>query len=242
MARPALARTGIPLYIQLASLIRRRIQAGQWRAGDQLPTLEQLIDEFKVARVTVRQALGLLADEGLVSRQRGRGSFVLKAPLNRPWFSLQTSLSSLTDVAEHTDVLLLASTPSVRELPLGPGDGQPAPAYQYMRRVHSRDGIPYSVLNIYVDRRLYRRVPGREWERTPVIPLLLKLGDVAFSAARQTITINTADDEAAELLKIPANAPVAEIRRVIADQAGTVVYYGEIIYRGDLVRIDISLM
>ena len=47
--------------------------------------------------------------------------------------------------------------------------------------------------------------------------------------------------EAAELLRVPVNTPVAQVRRVIHDAAGTVIYCGDLIYRGDFVKLDINL-
>ena len=69
----------MPRYAQLADLLRQRIARGVWPPGTQLPSLEALMQEFDVARVTVRQAIDLLAREGLVSPQRGRGTFVTGA-------------------------------------------------------------------------------------------------------------------------------------------------------------------
>ena len=73
-----------PLYVQLADLFRQRIVKGVWKEGEKLPSLEQLVAEFEVARVTVRQAIERLTRDGLVSPQRGRGTFVTGAPQQRP--------------------------------------------------------------------------------------------------------------------------------------------------------------
>ena len=67
-----LSRSAVARYIQLATLFRSRIMSGQWAAGAQIPTIEALMAECGVARATIRQALGLLEDEGLVSRYRAR--------------------------------------------------------------------------------------------------------------------------------------------------------------------------
>ena len=68
--RPALNRSSVALYIQLATLFRRRIESGQWPVDRQIPTLEELMAECGVARATVRQAISVLEEEGLVSRFR----------------------------------------------------------------------------------------------------------------------------------------------------------------------------
>src|SRR5689334_8106690 len=59
--------TPIPRYVQLAELIRQRLAKGRWLPGDLLPSIEHLMAEFDVARVTVRQAIAMLAEEGLLS-------------------------------------------------------------------------------------------------------------------------------------------------------------------------------
>ena len=69
-------RGQMPRYAQLADILRRRIARNRWPPGTQLPTLQELMKEFDVARVTVRQAMELLARDGLVRAGRGRGSFV----------------------------------------------------------------------------------------------------------------------------------------------------------------------
>ena len=61
------------------------------------------------------------------------------------------------------------------------------------------------------------------------------------ASARQTLTIGTADIEAARLLRVPLNSPVAEVRRIFTTADRTVIYLGEVTYRGDFVRIDMDL-
>ena len=70
------SRSAVSRYIQLASLFRRRIQAGQWQVGQQIPTVDELAAECGVARATIRQALDILEAEGLVERYRAKGTFV----------------------------------------------------------------------------------------------------------------------------------------------------------------------
>ncbi len=72
-------RSRVPLYLQVASTLRRRIEEGRWLAGQKISTLEELESEFQVARVTVRHAIDLLQKEGLVQRQQGKGTFVTRA-------------------------------------------------------------------------------------------------------------------------------------------------------------------
>src|SRR5581483_2205199 len=88
----------VPRYAQLAALFRGRISRGVWPPGGMLPPIEQLMGEFDVARVTVRQAINMLATEGLVSPERGRGTFVKASPANTKQLKLGTTLRDLAEI------------------------------------------------------------------------------------------------------------------------------------------------
>jgi len=90
-------RSRVPLYIQVASVLRMRIQSGQWRIGEKISTLEELEREFEVARVTVRQAVDVLREEGLLQARQGLGTFVSKKNHDRHWVKLATNWNSLID-------------------------------------------------------------------------------------------------------------------------------------------------
>ena len=148
----------------------------------------------------------------------------------------------------HSDVLLVLLCPghslsiseSRTDAPLLPEDGKAAAHYVFMRRVHSRDKRPYCVISIYLDEKIFRKSPKR-FRKETVIPILKDMRDPAISSARQRLTIGTADLEVAKLLQVPLNSPVAEVRRVFTIADGTVIYLGEVTYRGDFIRIDMDL-
>src|SRR3546814_20848598 len=88
------------MYLQLSTLMRRRISVGEWPQDMRLPALEELMQEFGVARVPVRQALALLEAEGLVPRQQGRGTLLTGSPEERPGFGLATRRAALNRLIE----------------------------------------------------------------------------------------------------------------------------------------------
>lgn len=66
-----------PLWSQLANLLREKIEKGEYKVGDTLPPEMQLIDIYGVSRITVRQAMDNLMNEGYIERRRGKGTIVL---------------------------------------------------------------------------------------------------------------------------------------------------------------------
>ena len=230
----------VPRYAQLADILRQRIGRGVWSVGQTLPSLDALVGEFGVARVTVRQAVELLAREGLLSPQQGRGTFVTGNPAQDRWLRLETSLRDLANVYRDDKPKLTLIEETSATPPLQPRDGRPAPRYHFMRRVHSRNGQAYCVISIYLDERVFRLAP-RRFRRETVIPVLLELPGVRVAKARQTLAISSADVAIAGHLDIAVNAPVAEVRRVFSAADGTVLYLGEVTYRGDYIHFEMDL-
>ena len=230
-----------PLYAQVTDAMRERIVKGVWPIGMQIPSLPLLSEEFGVALITVRQAVQLLKDEGLLQPEQGRGTFVKAKPLALPQMQVASSLEALADLYRDLTPRLIP----IKEGPATPKiestDGIAAPNYHLLRRVHSYDKQLTSVISAYIDERIFKLAPKR-FRNELVIPVLMDLKEVEIGSARQILTISTAGVEAANALNISASAPVAEIRRVFCTPDGTVIYLGELTYRGDFLRLDIDLL
>jgi GntR family transcriptional regulator len=82
------ADTGVPKYLQLRNSLAAAISDGRWKAGARIPTEDRLTEATGLSLGTVQRALRTLADEGLVVRRQGRGTFVAKGetPMNAPFY------------------------------------------------------------------------------------------------------------------------------------------------------------
>ena len=141
----------VPKYAQIADIFRQRIARGVWAQGLRLPANEDLAAEFGVSRVTVRQAVDLLARDGLIEARQGRGTFITGMLKQDRWLKVETTLSDLAEVYRDTSPEIINISESRTDAPLLPEDGKPAANYVFMRRVHSRDKRPYCVISIYLD-------------------------------------------------------------------------------------------
>jgi GntR family transcriptional regulator len=70
----------VPPYRQIANILRRRIESGQYPADTRIPTESEIVDAFEVARTTARRAIEVLRDEGLIYTVPQRGSYVARRP------------------------------------------------------------------------------------------------------------------------------------------------------------------
>jgi len=230
----------IPLYIQVATTLRRRIDEGHWRPGDKISTLEELQAEFEVARVTVRQAVDLLEKEGLVHRQQGKGTFVVEGIEDTRWLKLDTTWSSLIEtIKDNVPKFLPVGTP-VRPPRLKPDEGRLAKEYVFLRSVQSRAKRVYSLVSLHLAKEIYDRDPAAFRSHT-ALPIVASMKDVKIASAHQTLVIASADPETARLLEVPFNSPTAEAHCVVVDREGVAIYVADIIYRGDCVKLETNL-
>ena len=233
-------RSRIPLYLQVASVMRQRIEAGHWQVGDKISTLDELEREFEVARVTVRQAVEILREEGLLRCQQGRGTFVAGEAPRRRWLKLATDWASLLEpIKDNVPKLIPVENPPAAPV-LRPGEGQLAPDYVFLRSVQFKDGEPYSIVNLHLARRIFERAPD-EFGAMPALQVLASLEDVRIRHAHQTLVIGGADPETADLLKVALGAPTAECRCVVITEDEVAVYVADITYRSDCVKLHMDL-
>ncbi len=235
-----LDRSVVARYIQLATLFRSRIESGRWPVGRQIPTIEQLAAECGVARATIRQAIGLLEADRLVSRFRAKGTFVNQHRTEQLRLEVFTDWRGLLNSREGATITVLEDG-EVTTLPERLHHvGQPAARYRRLRRRHTRSEQVFLVAEVFIDAAVAPLIPEDAFRTTTAMCLASFLPGTV-SEAQQTITIGTADMETAAVLDVALNAPVCLVDRSVANQAGTLVLVSKGIYRGDLVRMDMRL-
>lgn len=237
----AFNRSRVPLYIQVAAVMRQRIDTKQWLPGEKISTLVELEKEFDVARVTVRQAIQLLHDEGLVYCQQGRGTFVVETMATRHWFKLATSWEELVasikdNVPRRIKVVNPPPFPSLRE-----NEGKLAPKYEFLRSVQFKGDEPYGIVSLHLAENIYKRGP-ETFTRQTVLPVLASLKNLKMRHAHQTIVIGSADPTTADLLQMALGAPTAECRCIVIDSQGVAIYVADIIYRSEVIQLHIDLL
>lgn len=231
----------IPAYIQVASALRRRIEIGEWLPGEKISTLEELEEEFQRARVTVRQAVGLLEKEGLLMRQQGRGTFVAEHVNDKRWLTLETSWEAMIESIKNNVPRFI----EVNNPPLYPRlnseDGKLAEEYGFLRSLQLRDGLPYAVVSVHIESSVLEAYRDKFMKHT-ALTVLDGLRGSLVKSAHQTMTIGTADPEVAQLLGVSLSAPTAECRCVVKSDDDVAIYVAEITYRSDCIRLHMDLL
>lgn len=244
--KPSFVSNRIPLYYQLENLLREKINSGSFAPGDRLPTESDLIVEYGVSRITVRQALQALADEGLIERRQGRGTFIAERRTRKRKFAgvthLTGSLDELIEMGRETPVQLLemnrveADVHEAELLGLKKGE----PVYR-IKRLRLRDDQPYSLILNYLPAEIGARLTREELSHGVLLQLLETKFGLHLTEARQQITAELADPYVAQLLKTRVGAPLLAIERTVYDQTGRPVEYVHTLYRSDLYSYSVFL-
>lgn len=234
-------RSRMPLYVQVASVMRQRIESGFWAVGDKISTLEELEEEFGVARVTIRQGIEMLREEGLLEAQQGRGTFVSGKPKHDRWLNIATDFETMVSSVRE-NVVRRAHVDEDSPLPeILQGEGKLADSYVFIRSVQYNKGEPFSVVNVHLAKDIFKRDPER-FTHAAAVAMISELKDVTITHAHQTLTIGVADPETAELLKIGLGEPTADCRLILADQNDVAIYVANIHYHKSCFALRMDLL
>lgn len=204
-------------YHQIADELRARVSAGEYLAGGVLPSESELSSEFGVSRVTVRKALELLRDDGLVDARQGFGWFVAGETVRQPLARLATIEEQMRDsgVKPERRVLEFAFEKAPRDVARELGTAQTL----RVKRVNLADGQPFAIVTVWCAAGLAENLSRADVERSPFYELL----DVPLSGATQTIGADAASADEARLLKVPNGSPVLRCVRTTTDTGNNVV-------------------
>lgn len=241
-AAGALGRFKSPLYHQIYLILRQRIADGEFDADGSLPSEQELGEFHGVSRITAKRALDELAKDGLVVRERGRGTRLVDG---RPGVRISGrgtgALDPLLAMGGETEVAVMefgydAAAPDVADT-FGLQVGTPV---QRAVRVRSIGGDPFSHLTTYVPAAFGRTYERDDLAETPLLSLLNRAG-VTPANAEQSVSATLADTVVAQRLNVDVGAPLLRIRRVVRDHDGRPIELLVALYRSDIYQLTMTL-
>jgi GntR family transcriptional regulator len=231
-----------PRYARLRQAIRARIAAGEWRAGDQIPTIRQLGEAYGVSHITVVQALEMLAREGWIVRRQGKGVFVGQPRADEPRLALRDFGEGDGDPEK---------TPVSRTLRLR---RQPATADLVARlclkvdeevvlleRLHSLDGSPLGVQKAYFPEHFVPGLVERSEPIESVYGLLADAYSLVPTSAAEIYLPTTLGRHQARLLEARPGTPAFQVERITSDQHGRPIELSRAVLRGDRYSVRVWL-
>ncbi len=225
-------RSPLPLYLQLKHRLHARIESGEWRPGTRVPGDQAVMHDYGVSRTTVRQAFRELELEGLVTRQRGRGTFVAAQKLPHGPDARHRLSDSLVErgLAPGWRLLECAETPApppvAARLAIRPG----APVL-HSRRVRLASGEPIGVLEAHALGIVPARFDPALLVRGQSLDYLAATGP--FGRIDRTLEALPADEAVAKDVGVPVGTAMLRVRRLVHGSDGRPVEDLCATYRGD---------
>jgi len=231
----------LPIYYQIKQTIKNWIINREYLPGEKIPSENELADKFKVSRLTLRQALSHLIQEGFLVSRRGEGTFVTEDIhlINRYNFEFRGLLddfffAQISEVkAKSVEMNRILVPKVIREkLDLGAEENE---VIQVKRVRYLRDRLLTYSIN-YLPLEIGKKIKERDLYERPMLQILEQDLKILFSEAVQTIEASFADPEVAEKLAIPSGAPVLFIERIMYIKNKKPVEIFQSYYRGDMFK------
>ena len=230
----------VPLYFQVAEQFEQAILAGKIAPGERIDNEIALAKDLGLSRPTMRQAIQVLVDKGMLVRKRGVGTQVVHGKIRR-----SVELTSLFDdliaagQKPRTEVLAVGKVAAdedvAHELQLGIGDD-----VWSLERLRFVGKQPLALMHNFIPVDVID-LDAVDLEKTGLYAHLRSSG-VVMRVARQRIGARGATADEASLLDEKKGAPLLTMQRTAYDNAGRAVEYGRHAYRPDLYAFELTLV
>lgn len=234
-----------PLYERIKGSLREGILSGQYAPASLLPSEAALGEQFSASRITVRQALADLQNEGLIFRRHGKGSFVSQPKAFQNVTALQgfAKAMSAQGHAIRNRVQKLQTVPAptdvAQALQLAPG--APVTALHRVRLLDQAPLSPISLELTWLPEALGNVVARADLATRDVFLVLEQDAGVALGHATLAIDAALADHATAAALDTDAGAPLLRVERLTHDARGTPIDFERLYFRGDAFQYRLRL-
>lgn len=228
----------LPIYLQIASELRQNIQESVFKVGDRLPTEIELSERFGVHRHTLRRAVEVLRKEGIVDVERGRGTFVVAAPitfpigkrvrynealkaqaLNPQWQVLRiVEINADSKLSKHLEIAVGASV-------------------LLFERICLTDEVPISIASSHFPSQRFPDLATHCQTYCSISTMLLNEYGCDHIRRRTRLSARVARPRDARFLRMPATSPILLSESINVDQSNQVIEYGVTRFRGDRMEL-----
>ena len=230
----------MPLYLQLAGLLRGRIESGEWKAGQKIPSENELNRLYGVSRMTARQVLAQLVNEDLLFRVQGKGTFVAHRKISTrspAYMGIREQLEGM-GYAVATKVLTNRGARAVdrvaRALRILSGE-----RVNEIRRLRLLpDDEPISLHPSYVPERLAPHLDVEDLVARQLCVVLEEDHGLRMSKVSESLESTLPSAAEARALRIRRTTPLLLLTHEIADPSARQFEFSRILFRGDKLRLQ----
>jgi GntR family transcriptional regulator len=226
----------IPYYLQVAETIRSRIQAKHYNQGDMIPSYRQLEKEFNISNITVRKAVEILVQDGIVNRKRGVGTEVSRIEEDAITWELTGNLQRLRNSAKKASLaaeileITIASCPDRigRILCI-----EPEKEVWRMKKIRRHEKTIMAYYITYSDPRWCTRITKDGAKKGGFVDLFRKTSGLTLTRMEQQVQAAVANLDLSSILEIDFGFPLLHIENIYYSSENKPVLMTQIYYRGD---------
>ncbi|MEO1768152.1 GntR family transcriptional regulator [Candidatus Enterococcus ferrettii] len=203
----------VPIYIQIHDQLKDEIEKGVWKVGDRLPSERELSVKFKVSRMTLRQAIQTLADEGILERKIGSGTYVANEKVQEK----MSGTTSFTDIMESQNRTPSSKTISFFHSPASSSEAEnlgltKGDQILRMERIRYADNIPICFEVASIPAKIVKGFSKEEI--TDSFYHTLKQKGMEIGRANQTVSAILASEQIADYLQIKRGEAILRLRQI----------------------------
>jgi GntR family transcriptional regulator len=224
----------LPRYYQLKEIMRERVQSEEWKPGDLIPSERELSEKYGISRMTARQALTDLVNEGLFYREQGKGTFVSQRKITQQLIRLTGFTEDIKARGQKpgTKVLsaemLPADETTAEKLRIDPGT-----LIFRLQRLRLADDEPLAIELSQISFKGCERLLEEDLEQNSLYRLIETQYGIPLMEADQELEAGLAGSEEAQLLKISPGRPVLFTRRITYTERNQPIEYAKAVYCGN---------
>ena len=230
----------MPIYKEVKNDIIEKINSGTYKSGDRIPSERSLAESYGVSRMTLRQALNELEGEGLLSKEKGRGTFVSSPNLYQE--NLRSFTQTLIDrrMVPSTKVIEVAKVLHLRNISQMLGIHPDEPYYK-IKRLRSGDGIPIALETVYIPITYAEGIDAYDLSGSFYSILEEKYGYELVRIASE-IEASLSNRILSEAMDIKKQTALLKVTGITYAQNERKLFYEESYYRSELYKYHVDIM
>ncbi|MCJ7823442.1 MAG: GntR family transcriptional regulator [Anaerolineales bacterium] len=235
----------LPYYLQLKNALIEQIESGYWQPGDQLPGEPEFCRHFSVSRTVVRQALKEMTYEGMIFREKGRGTFIAE-----PKISSTSLVHSLVGFHQDMTERGLTMADKILEQSILPASQKVASNLQLeelspvikINRLRYVEDEPVVLVASFLPYEPCRKLVSADLTEESLYAYLEKEYDLRIVRGRRLIDAVGANEYQSNLLEIDIGSPLIRIESISYLKDDTPIEYFLALFRGDRSRFEVEIL
>ena len=234
----------LPKYQQLVNILKQKIEDGDLKENQPIPSERDLEELYNISRTTIRQAVSILSRQGYIYSEHGKGTFVSPQ-------KLQKGILELTSFSE--DMQKRGLKPGQRILKMG--RVKPSQkiisklelpdninSVMQIKRIRLGNNIPMGIQDSYLALADDQTIDQEELEKSGSIYAILQAKyNIIPKEAEETLEVTVATPQEAEYLQVSEGSPLLLSERILWSQYRQAIEYVKILYRGDRYKYTVRL-